>query len=199
MVIPRSRIAPARAAAQPVSFGFEEQDMGIRDLLERNPAGSKAIAVAIIVICGVAIFLQNNRSRPAAANVAVGKAFFSDDDGKTWFLDDASKFPPFDHEGATAYRAIVFRCKSGVPFVGFLAKYSAGQIAQLHDDARRNPGMPPRMQVTAPHDLRKPGQSHWITNSKSSMTGYPDVPCPDGSGNAVLLMPTDPDSGAKNL
>ena len=170
--------------------------MGIREKLVKNPAAAKVVAAIVISICGLAIFLEARSGRAPAVVSSVGKAFFSDDDGKTWFLDDASKIPPFDRNGAQAYRAIIFRCKTGTPFVAYLAKYSAKQIARMQQDEAQNPGMAPRIQVTAPQDLKKPGQAKWITFTTPTMTGYPDVPCPDGGGLATLVLPTDLDSGA---
>ena len=35
--------------------------------------------------------------------------YFSDDDGKTYFQDDASKIAPFDHNGKQAVSAYLFR------------------------------------------------------------------------------------------
>jgi hypothetical protein len=36
------------------------------------------------------------------------KACYTDDDGKTWFVDSAYKVVPFDHDGNQAFRALVF-------------------------------------------------------------------------------------------
>ena len=54
------------------------------------------------------------------------------------------------------------------------------------------------MQLMAPQDLKKPGETKWITFTTPTTNGYPIVNCPDGSGPAVLVFPTDPDSGATN-
>jgi hypothetical protein len=172
--------------------------MGIREKLVNNPVASTAVAAGLIVLCGLVIFLELKAGRPSAVASIVGKTFFSDDDGKTWFLDDASKIPPFDHNGAQAYRAVLFRCKTGTPFVAYLAKFSVKQTARMAEDAARNPGAPPRMQLMAPQDLKKPGGTNWITFTTPTTTGYPAVNCPNGSGPAMLVFPTDPDSGVTN-
>jgi hypothetical protein len=172
--------------------------MGIREKLVNNPSASKAVAAGLIVICGLVIFLEVKAGRPPAAAAIVGKTFYSDDDGKTWFLDDASRIPPFDHNGSPAYRAVVFRGKTGPPFVAYLARYSVKQTARMAQDAAQNPGAPSRMQMIPPQELKKPGESKWVTFTTPTTTGYPVVNCPDGSGPAMLVFPTDPESGATN-
>ena len=81
--------------------------MGIRETLEKNPVAVKVAVGLMIVICAAVIYSEMHGPRqrdPALAR----KEFYSDDDGKTWFLEDMSKDSPFDHDGKPAYRAVVF-------------------------------------------------------------------------------------------
>jgi len=142
-----------------------------------------AMATLFVVICAVIIFSElKGRSDLSYA----GKVFYSDDDGKTWFLDDLTKGSPFDHGGKQAYRALVYRCPGGESFVASLAKYSDHQKAQMGTDGRLI-GM-------AMEDMKKPGESKWVTNSTPAER--PKVACPGGGGDAVMVLPSDPDSGA---
>jgi hypothetical protein len=170
--------------------------MAIREKLQKHPAAAMSAAVLLILMCALVVFseVKGPRSRDLSA---AGKVFYSDDDGKTWFLDDPSKGSPFDHQGTQAYRAIVYRCSGGQPFVAFLAKYSDQQMAQMEVDvAHAPPGTPSRMLGMPLQDLKKPGESKWVTNSGASMTGYPPIACPDGKGSASFVSPMDADNGA---
>jgi hypothetical protein len=174
--------------------------MGVREKILQNAMASKIVAATVIVICGAVVLLElRSAGTPGFVLTATGKEFYSDDDGKTWFLDDAVKGSPFNHNGSQAYRALVCRCGDGKPFVAFLAKYSDEQQAQIDKDHAVNPGQPSEAQMAPLGSLRKPGETKWIDNSSPSISGYPAVPCPDGSNQtATVISPFDPDAGATN-
>ena len=133
----------------------------------------------------------------AKALAVAGKGFYSADDGKSWFVDDTLKGSPIDRNGSLAYRAIVFRCPGGKPFVAYLARYSQDQLARIASDAAQYPGQPSEGQMGGLRSIKKPGESNWVANSSTSITGYPIVHCPGtGSADASLVLPSDPDSGA---
>ncbi len=123
----------------------------------------------------------------AGAHVS-GKSFFSDDDGKTWFVDDASKIPPFDHEGKVAYRAAVFKCADGTQFVGRLEKFSDEVKAQMEETIRKNPSAAPVLQYTASMreiQVKLPGDPNWtklVGSSPSVLKKMMQPTCKDGSG-----------------
>jgi hypothetical protein len=164
--------------------------MALRETLQQYRGPATGGAIAFLVICAVVITFEFKGLKGQSNLYGAGQVFYSDDDGKTWFLDDVAKESPFDHDGKQAYRAMVYRCPGGTPFVAFLAKYSDRQKAKVNAEGgiAGNFG-----------DLKKPGDSKWMANSAlKSETGYPPVPCPAGGGNAVRVSPTDPDSGATN-
>jgi hypothetical protein len=168
--------------------------MGIRETLEKNRTAVIVLVALLIVICLGVIYWEAQGPRQAVVLLA-GKVFYSDDDGQSWFFDDSSKGSPFDHHGKQAYRALVFRCPGGGPFVAFLAKYSDQQKAQdAADLTHAPPGTPSRLLGMVPQDLKKPGDSKWETVARPSETGYPQVKCPDGQV-ATLVQPTDPVTG----
>ena len=79
--------------------------MGVRELIDRKNHLVMGVAIAAIAVALASILiLWRHREGPPALGAGV-QAFFSDDDGKTWFPDDAMKIPPFDHNGKPAYRA----------------------------------------------------------------------------------------------
>ncbi len=172
--------------------------MGFREALEKHPLLGRVVAILFIGLCAV-IILRELRSFDLSgpAPVAAGKEFYSDDDGRTWFLGDGMAGSPIDHNGKPAYRALVYRCPGGKPFVAYLAKYSDEQQAQIARDTAKHPGLS-QAQLGPMGSIRKPGGTKWVANSSPAVTGYPSVPCPDGSGTASPVSLADPDSGAAN-
>lgn len=172
--------------------------MGVFETLEKNSLALKVTVMLLVVICAGVVYSWTRGPRLPDASLA-HKEFYSDDDGKSWFLDDVAKDAPFDHGGKPAYRALVFRCGGGRPFVAFLAKFSDQQKAQAQADLRHSPpGTESRMLGTPMRDLKKPGASTWETNNSRTETGYPEVKCPDGNGTPTMVHPVDSDTGATN-
>jgi hypothetical protein len=163
--------------------------MGIREAFNRRP---KLAAVLGVGLCAIAIPLviwANSSGVPGRAS----KAYYSDDDGKTYFSDDIDKVYPFDRNGKPAYRAYVYECGDGKPFVAYLARYpdaakaklaelekntsdseAAGQIAQLRSNAI---------------EVKKPGDEKWasmLSPQGGVIASHP--PCPKG-GTATPVSP----------
>jgi len=176
----------------------------IRETINQKPKLT-AIAASVIALTAVFLILWNFfAGQGYAQNTYRGKTFFSDDDGKTWFIDDASHLPPFDHDGKTAYRAVLYRCGSGKPFVAYLGKYSDAQFARMaemkKEMSERDPGMDPqRLFATIPMDVKKPGQTEWAAGLAPKGKTYDDtayekvttVSCPEGAGTPVMVQVSD--------
>ncbi|MCC7350150.1 MAG: hypothetical protein IT446_06230 [Phycisphaerales bacterium] len=124
--------------------------MGIREKLNQNQGVTTGVTVGVIVLALIFIIWQlvGGNSRGSIPT----QAFFTVDNGATWFADDIKKLPPFDHEGKQAVRAVVFRCKGGKAFVGHLERYSPEAKAQIEKmrqampaskDGKGGPPMPP--------------------------------------------------------
>lgn len=125
--------------------------MGIREKINQNQGITTGVTVGVIVLALIFIIWQlvGGNSRGTIPT----QAFFTIDDGKTWFADDINKLPPFDHEGKQAVRAIIFKCKGGKPFVGHLERYTPEAKAQIEKmresmknmskDGKGGPMMPP--------------------------------------------------------
>ena len=88
--------------------------------------------------------------------------FFSDDDGATWFIDDNTRIPPFDHDGKPAYRAEVFECGSGKPFVAYLEKFTDAKKQQIQAELADHPENLPGLLQT-PMEVKKPGDPKWLS------------------------------------
>ncbi len=89
--------------------------MGIRETLNQKPGITTGATAAIIFVAlGIIVWqLLAGGSSGSGGGIGSNKYFFSDDDGKTWFADDTTKLPPFDHNGKPAYQAFVWTCDGG--------------------------------------------------------------------------------------
>jgi len=82
------------------------------------------VAVAVLLLAAVALGYQLVGGRENGAATAAPKtAFYTDDGGKTFFKDDISKVPPFDHNGKQALRCDVFDA-GGKQFVGLVYRFT---------------------------------------------------------------------------
>jgi hypothetical protein len=77
--------------------------MSIREACQRNPKIVTGVAILSLAIAMFMIFTQV-KGEFGPENTET-QAFYTVDDGKTWFVDEASKFPPFDKDGKVAVLA----------------------------------------------------------------------------------------------
>src|SRR5690348_13994130 len=92
-----------------------------------QPKGHKyglGVATLLLTIAAGAVGFQAFGGRESGAGPAAKTAFYTDDNGKTFFKDDVGKLPPFDHNGKKAYRCDVFEDSKGKQFVGLLYRYT---------------------------------------------------------------------------
>lgn len=166
--------------------------MGLRETLNKNPIIVYAAAAVLIGTAGYFIFGQ--------IKGGVGKAtgaYYTSDDGKTWFEDDINKAVPYTVDGKETYRAYVFSCK-GNKFVGFVEKYTpeykaivekanAVRAKLASEPAKQGPQMdPPEIQQAVLGGIngrliKKPGDTKWYRQSEPGASNAADVKCPDGT------------------
>lgn len=158
--------------------------MSIRDSIKKRPSLAAVLAGVMIVGAGIAIYVQ---ARDLGASGA-GKAFFSTDDGKTYFVDDARRLPPFDKNGKPAYRAHVFEC-GGTRVVGYLSGYTPEALKAV-EEAKKYNGTgkpPPNMHQIASLGttgtmVKRPGEAMWISQADIGRATMVRVfRCPDGN------------------
>ena len=168
--------------------------MGIRETLNEKPAIGVGIAVGIIVIAGAVLIWQwSGRSGPTQLTGPVkgDQAFYTDDDGAHSFADDSKKVTPFKHNGKDAYRAHVYKCSKGDPFVGYIERHT--ELGKQQKGAALEMGSRPSFSDNALFEVKKPGKGPWIpVDSKH----YEDalkvmgVTCPGNSTeNPVQILP----------
>jgi len=135
--------------------------VGIRESLNKNPAITTGLLIGAVVLVIGFIFLRSYGGGPDAP-LGASKAFFTIDDGKTYFADDASKIPPFQKDGKEAVRAHVYSC-DGKPMVVYLQRFTPEAKKRLEAAANNKAGpstMAP-VQFTG-IEVKAPGGKDWV-------------------------------------
>jgi hypothetical protein len=165
--------------------------VGIRETLNKNPSITTGVTIGIIVVALVAIIWQAMGNRP---DMTPPRTFYTTDDGKTWFDDEANKIPPFEAKGGQAVRCYVFRCgETGTKFCGSLERYkpeAAQKMADLIKNKSEDPMAMEQLQMTG-MEIKKPGDAKWVNrNTPQAEKIMSDIKCPDGTQNN--LEPVSP-------
>ncbi|MGN6726517.1 MAG: hypothetical protein ACTHLZ_11405 [Tepidisphaeraceae bacterium] len=163
--------------------------MNIRETLNKHSKAATIVMALFVVGMAAVIYWQANG--PSGPTITA-KAWYTDDDGKTWFADNIYKPTPFDHNGKPAVWAAVFKCqdKTFVPFVTRLSPTFLKEAQAL--EAKNDPDYGVKFEALQRQgtEIRKVGDTKWV--SADSSTGQALVAqgmkCPDGS-TMVPIMP----------
>jgi hypothetical protein len=159
--------------------------MGIRESLNQKPALSGSLAFIALALAVGALIWQSRGQRQHGPPPKF--AFYSDDDGKTWFPDDVGKLTPFiDSNNRPAVQAFVFKCPDGKPFVAYLQRYTDAGRQALEAARQVNPAAPGGHLYMMMTEVKKPGPANaWVPFDQNNAKAYMEVlapRCPDGSG-----------------
>ena len=164
--------------------------MGIRETLNQNPGITTGATAGIILLALIFIIYQlSGGSGPQIAT----EAFYTTDDGATWFADDAEKIPPFDKDGKPAYRVYVYKCADGKEFVSHLERYTPDAKAKLEEfrtkgpEAAADPGVM-EMIYMGGVEVKDPatGDKGWVKQAQFEQAAKITTPvCPDGSSESL--------------
>jgi len=81
------------------------------------------VAIALLAVAAIAMGYQFLGGRQSGLPVEKA-AFYTEDNGKSFFKDDLFKISPFDHNGKQAYRCDVFESGGGKQFVGLVYRHT---------------------------------------------------------------------------
>ena len=164
--------------------------MGIRQTINEKPGLTTAVTAGIILVAILFIGWQSCGGGGDGGMVS-DKAFFTVDDGKTFFVDKITNIPPFQKDGKLAVRAQVFTCDDGkTKFVGYLEMYAPQDKAMMEAIAKgqttNTPMATPMPYMAGQPLVKKPGAppNAWIGIGPQTSTIYQQVvsvKCPDGS------------------
>jgi hypothetical protein len=165
--------------------------MSVRKHLNQHPAAAALVVFGLFGAAAAVLALWANAQRPVPDHAT--RAYYSTTDGNTYFADDITRIYPFDHNGKPAYRAYVYRCGNGQPFVSYLARYTDAARARLTELAGAAGAGPAGSDAAAEAgqlrstaiEVRRPGDTEWValfSPAGEEISRHP--PCPDG-GRAV--------------
>lgn len=165
--------------------------MGLRETLNEKPAIGYAVGVGFALIAVVAAYAS--LSDGGGGGSSSDEAFFTVDDGATWFEDAAHKVPPFDHGGKPAVRAYVFEA-GGKKFVNHLERYTpeGKKAAEARAEALKSGKAPPAFALSPGAtivEIKRPGSKAWVSQSDKAKAGpILQVKAP-GGGTATPVEP----------
>lgn len=171
--------------------------MGIRETISKNPQIVTSITLVMIGVALLGMGVQLVCS-PVPNGGQPELAYYTTDDGRTFFSDVADRVPPFDHAGRPAVRAVVFTCDDGkTRFAGYLQRYSDTAHAALRQrpTTPANQGDFRRYGILAQGlELKRPGDPEWTPQSFTERhQAIVSVTCPDGtSARLIAVVPPDP-------
>jgi hypothetical protein len=162
--------------------------VGIRETLNQNPGITTGITAGIIVIALIIIGWQLTG---AGGPDIPTKAYYTTDDGATWFADDINKIPPFDKDGKPAYRVHVFKCTDGKEFISHMERYTPEAQKKL-EEARAagdqaDPAVYEEVSMTG-IEVKRPGTGDqgWVKQSDYEKAAQITAPtCPGGGTEGI--------------
>ena len=163
--------------------------MSLRETIREQKTWAALGGILLLGTAVVLIRLQFNDSEPGGATAPISsRAFFTVDDGNTWFIDSSKRIPPFDQGGSVAVRAYVFTCDGGkTKFTGYLERYTpkAKQLMEAIVDQPGDVASPPPG-VIGGIEVKKPGGKEWIkVVDRTRAAEVCSVPCENGQAAAV--------------
>jgi hypothetical protein len=153
--------------------------MRVRDAMNERPALGIGVGAGVILI---AIFFMFVRMHGGGAGTELlpKSAWYTDDDGQSFFVDSADKVSPFDHKGKVAVRACYYTCDGGkTKFLSHLERFTAEGKKAAEETLAKGYKLIFRNGV----QVKKPGapESEWadLQSPQGQKIGRPT--CPDGS------------------
>ena len=167
--------------------------MGIRDAGYKH----KVFVVGAVVLLSLALVIMVQHIRSGENQSAVprseGKAWFTIDDGRTWFADDANKLPPFDKDGKIAYGCVVWAADNGkTQWVSHVFRYSDAAKRSLTEAQQRlsklGGPLPAQSELM---EVKKPGAGNtgWVPALGQRGIDIQTPKCPTGDREAQPLLP----------
>lgn len=172
--------------------------MSVREMLNKNPAIASG---AVLVVIAVAVFFIFRSTMGGPKPKAPTEAYFSVDDGASYFASDTKELAPFEHEGKTAVKAYVYKCADGKPFVGYLERYTPDakktlMAARAASDKAAGQGGPQSgppinvqsmaMAAQTGIEVKRPKDKNWVKMMDyGNAMKVKQVTCPDGNPDSL--------------
>jgi hypothetical protein len=157
--------------------------MALRDAINQHPRAVAVAAVVLVVLMvgiGVAQHRGGTEAAPSASGSAGAQAFFTSDDGKTWFpLPENRLSPTKTADGKTAVKCYVWSCDGGkTKFVSHLERLRALERKDYPEQAEvAARDIPPGvMEVKVPLT----GEQGWLSEGVPQARAMMTPKCPNG-------------------
>ena len=157
--------------------------MGVREWIDKNQQAATVGSGAVAVLAVGLIIYQLLPQRPET------KAWYTTDDGKTWFKDSNRLVPPFQKDGKEAVLARVYECE-GREFVAYMERYRPGPAKKMREfrakedagEAVDDPGI-----GLGSVEYKRPGPNEKWTAELHHMTDMMQVNCKDGNPAPIVF------------
>ena len=163
--------------------------MSIREMMNQKKSLA-AVGGASLVLLAIGIVVAQNWPESRAK---LGMAYYTADDGKTWFEESTYNIAPFTHDGKEAVIAVVYSYANGSrKFCPYVAKYTPEAKKRLEAaiaEAKAK-GLPPdsvalfrdRQFMATAMLYKKPGANNpWVRGDDPRALEVQSVVSPDGS------------------
>jgi hypothetical protein len=158
-----------------------------RFVMSRSRIARYSLAIAgatLAIVTSVLLGLHNSAGKQTAASKGA-MAWYTVDDGKTWFADALGRLTPFDHDGRPACRCYLYCCDGGATkFVGYLERYTPESKQKLEDLINANKAPEPdaiEELMKYGVEVAQPGSRTWIKAIDPRAQSIRMPKCPDGS------------------
>lgn len=161
--------------------------MTVREYMSKHPrvTVSATLAVCLLAIAYLvfSLFSSSNAFEPR-------KAWFTDDDGKTWFAADAAKKPPFNHNGKPAVMCFVYTHDGGkTKWISYMLRYAPSAKQKIEERAKQLGITEEKIEPGAlPMEVKKPGggEEGWVSTQDPRASAIMELRTPDGSKGAIV-------------
>lgn len=168
--------------------------MGLRETMNKKPGVALGVGVGLIAVGVVVIAMQLRAGAPPGPP---SEAYFTTDDGQTYFADGIENLPPFQRDGKEAVRAYVFQCAGGKPFVNHLERYTPAGRNAMESAGVKDAMSLARAAAAQPNgpmwgkEVKKPGSKQWVpADNIAKATPILAPRCPDSV--QAQPMPVEP-------
>lgn len=104
--------------------------MSIRKKLNNQPIVSSSIAVIVLV---AAVYVIYSAVAGGEKRFHGETAYYTADDGQSYFKDNAFRPVPYTDNGKEVVRAFVYKCPSKGEFVAFLQRYTPEGVKAINE------------------------------------------------------------------
>lgn len=150
-----------------------------------TPQGKKnaaVVAACCVCLAASAWVIVKSMRRNVVEQTVGQKLYFTVDDGETWFVDDSSKMPPFEHDGKEAVAVFLYSWDGGrTKQVSYLLKFEQVERENASGMPTSRPAAGPPIGPPGALVKRK-GDKQWVRWSQWVLSGTEFVPLKGPAG-----------------